>query len=91
MVPQSPREGRKSLSDIQCAWLQFFKIFPGSRLLWMPTQGSADAVYGTVDDHDGWGVASGFDPAAGEKDYQAGEIYVSFGAFVSCVFWSVLA
>jgi hypothetical protein len=43
----------------------------------MPHQGNADAVYGVVDDHDGWGVASGFDPAMGEPSYQGGEIWVS--------------
>jgi hypothetical protein len=58
----------------------------------MPTQGSADAVYGTVDDHDGWGVASGFDPAMGEKDYQAGEIYVSSACMFTfcCSFLTLL-
>ena len=43
----------------------------------MPHQGAADAVYGVVDDHDGWGAASGFDPSGGEPMYQAGEIWVS--------------
>lgn len=46
----------------------------------MPHQGAADAVYGTVDDSDAWGVASGFDPSGGEPMYQAGGIWVSIPA-----------
>ena len=52
-----------------------FSVANGNKLLWMPHQGAADAVYGVVDDHDGWGVASGFDPSGGEPMYQAGEIW----------------
>lgn len=47
----------------------------------MPTQGSASSIYGTTDDHDGWGVASGFDPSGGEPMYQAGHLWVSLHAF----------
>lgn len=49
--------------------------------MFMPHQGAADPVYGVVDDSDGWGVASGFDPSGGEPMYQAGGLWVSFCPF----------
>jgi hypothetical protein len=44
-----------------------------SKLLWAPHQGSADAIFGTVDDHDLGGAAAGF--AESNPDLQFGEIW----------------
>ena len=44
-----------------------------SKLLWAPHQGSADAIFGVVDDHDLGGAASGF--AESNPDLQYGEIW----------------
>ena len=58
-------------------------VFPGQRLFdpgFDLSQGPADSVYDSLkDDHDGGesaGVASGFDPAAGNLEFQFGEIWV---------------
>jgi hypothetical protein len=62
-----------------------FAVYPGQRLFdpaFDLSQGNADSVYDSLkDDHDGGesaGVASGFDPAAGNYEFQFGEIWVSF-------------
>jgi hypothetical protein len=44
-----------------------------SKLLWAPHQGSADSIFGVVDDHDNSGVAAGF--AESNPDLQFGEIW----------------
>lgn len=44
-----------------------------SKLLWAPHQGSADAIFGVVDDRDNGGVAAGF--AESNPDLQFGEIW----------------
>jgi hypothetical protein len=44
-----------------------------SKLLWAPHQGSADAIFGVVDDHDNGGTAAGF--AESNPDLQFGEIW----------------
>ena len=44
-----------------------------SKLLWAPHQGSADAIFGMVDDHDNGGTAAGF--AESNPDLQFGEIW----------------
>jgi hypothetical protein len=44
-----------------------------SKLLWAPHQGSADSIFGTVDDHDNGGPAAGF--AESNPDLQFGEIW----------------
>jgi hypothetical protein len=61
-----------------------FAVYPGQRLFdpaFDLSQGPADSVYDSLkDDHDGGesaGVASGFDPAGGNYEFQFGEIWVS--------------
>ena len=61
-----------------------FVVAPGQRLFdpgFDLSQGAADSIYDSLkDDHDGGesaGVASGFDPAAGNLEFQFGEIWVS--------------
>ena len=44
-----------------------------SKLLWAPHQGSADSIFGTVDDHDLGGTSAGF--AESNPDLAFGEIW----------------
>ena len=59
-----------------------------SKLLWAPHQGSADAIFGVVDDHDNGGTAAGF--AESNPDLQFGEIWDRTFLFCKTFFLYIL-